>query len=74
MDHHVLPMQFTDVDLRTGVRLRYAEQGGSTGQPVIMLHGYTDSWFSFSRVLPKTLYQNIYNSPIPIPIISQKLL
>ena len=23
-----------------------------TGPAVLMLHGYTDSWFSFSRVLP----------------------
>ena len=32
--------------------MHYAEQGNATGTPVIMLHGYTDSWFSFSRVLP----------------------
>jgi pimeloyl-ACP methyl ester carboxylesterase/tetratricopeptide (TPR) repeat protein len=43
---------FADVKLKTGVRLRYAEQGDPAGQPVIMLHGYTDSSFSFSRVLP----------------------
>lgn len=45
-------LRFSDVWLKTGVRLRYAEQGGSSGHPIIMLHGYTDSWFSFSRVLP----------------------
>jgi pimeloyl-ACP methyl ester carboxylesterase len=38
--------------LPTGVRLRYVEQGDSAGPPVIFLHGYTDSSFSFSRVLP----------------------
>jgi non-heme chloroperoxidase len=52
VDHHVLPLQFADVHLTTGVRLHYVEQGDSAGQPIIMLHGYTDSWFSFSRVLP----------------------
>jgi pimeloyl-ACP methyl ester carboxylesterase len=34
------------------VRLRYAEQGDANGLPVIMLHGYTDSSVSYSRVLP----------------------
>ena len=41
-----------DAHLSTGVRLRYAEQGDAAGWPVVMLHGYTDSSFSFSRVLP----------------------
>jgi non-heme chloroperoxidase len=38
--------------LPTGVRLRYVERGDAAGPPVIFLHGYTDSSFSFSRVLP----------------------
>jgi|GEM_PF-16472 len=46
------PVQFSSVLLKTGVRLRYAYQGDPNGIPVIMLHGYTDSWFSFSQVLP----------------------
>ena len=41
-----------DVRLRSGIRLAYAERGPRTGPVVIMLHGLTDSWFSFSRVLP----------------------
>jgi pimeloyl-ACP methyl ester carboxylesterase len=45
-------LRFSDVRLQTGVRLRYAEQGDPSGQPVIMLHGYSDSWFSYSRILP----------------------
>lgn len=45
-------VQFSSVLLKTGVRLRYAYQGDPNGIPVIMLHGYTDSWFSFSQVLP----------------------
>lgn len=45
-------LRFAEVQLRTGVRIHYAEQGDAKGQPVILLHGLTDSWFSFSRVLP----------------------
>ena len=45
-------VQFSSVLLKTGVRLRYAYKGDPSGTPVIMLHGYTDSWFSFSQVLP----------------------
>ena len=41
-----------DVTLRNGVRLGYADRGPRLGPVVLMLHGYTDSWFSFSRVLP----------------------
>lgn len=48
----ITPPRFADVQLRTGVRLRYAEQGDTQGEAVILLHGLTDSWFSFSRVLP----------------------
>lgn len=40
------------VRLATGPRLRYVEQGDPTGPTIIFLHGYTDSWFSFSRLLP----------------------
>ncbi|HKV37179.1 MAG TPA: alpha/beta fold hydrolase [Pyrinomonadaceae bacterium] len=46
------PVQFASVLLKTGVRLRYAYQGAPNGEPVILLHGYTDSWFSFSQILP----------------------
>lgn len=44
--------RFADIRLRTGVRLRYAEQGDPTGEVVILLHGLIDSWFSFSRTMP----------------------
>jgi pimeloyl-ACP methyl ester carboxylesterase len=46
------PLRFAEVQLPTGVRLHYAEQGDPAGEPVILLHGYSDSWFSWSRVLP----------------------
>ena len=45
-------LRFGQVELPTGVRIHYAEQGDSTGPAVILLHGYSDSWYSFSRVLP----------------------
>jgi non-heme chloroperoxidase len=44
--------RFATADLATGVRLHYAEQGDPNGEAIILLHGYSDSWFSFSRVLP----------------------
>jgi pimeloyl-ACP methyl ester carboxylesterase len=47
-----LSPRFSDVTLATGVRLRYAEQGDPRGPAVVLLHGYSDSWFSWSRVLP----------------------
>jgi non-heme chloroperoxidase len=40
------------VALSTGVRLPYVEQGDPAGVPVLMLHGYTDSWRSFELMLP----------------------
>jgi non-heme chloroperoxidase len=45
-------MHFADVTLATGVRLHYAAQGDPRGEVVLLLHGYSDSWFSYSRVLP----------------------
>ena len=45
-------VQFSSVLLKTGVRLRYAYKGDPSGTPVILLHGYGDSWFSYSRLLP----------------------
>ncbi|HEX5886025.1 MAG TPA: alpha/beta fold hydrolase, partial [Pyrinomonadaceae bacterium] len=45
-------VQFSNATLKTGVRLRYAYKGDPTGTPVILLHGYGDSWFSYSPILP----------------------
>jgi non-heme chloroperoxidase len=39
------------VTLASGIRLNVAQRGPSNGPAVLMLHGYSDSWFSFSRVL-----------------------
>jgi non-heme chloroperoxidase len=41
------------VSLATGVRMEYVEQGQADGVPVVFLHGVTDSWHSFERVLPQ---------------------
>ena len=43
-------IEFRSIDLPTGVRLRYADVGPRSGRPVLLLHGYSDSWFSFSRI------------------------
>jgi pimeloyl-ACP methyl ester carboxylesterase len=56
-------VKFSSVSLTTGVRLRYAYKGDPSGTPVILLHGYTDSWFSYSSVLP--LLDNKYRLYIP---------
>ena len=40
------------VSLATGIDISYVEQGDRAGTPVIFLHGVTDSWHSFERVLP----------------------
>jgi len=41
--------RFATAQLATGPRLNYAEQG--RGEAIVFLHGWPDSWFSFSRVL-----------------------
>ena len=41
-----------EVTVANGVRLQYVEQGPADGPVVLMLHGYGDSWFSYSEVLP----------------------
>ena len=40
------------VELPNQVKLQYVEQGDASGVPVLLLHGITDSWHSFERVLP----------------------
>jgi non-heme chloroperoxidase len=44
-------VRFFDLLLRTGVRLHCAERGDRDGDPILFIHGWPDSWFSFSRVL-----------------------
>ena len=45
-------MRLDHTSLNTGIRVHFAERGGASGAPVVFLHGWPDSWFSFSRVLP----------------------
>jgi len=40
------------ITLPSNVRLEYAEQGNPNGIPVIMLHGFSDSWHSFDMIMP----------------------
>lgn len=44
-------LRFSNIKLKTGVRIHYAEKGKPNGPVVLMLHGFSDSWFSFSRVV-----------------------
>ena len=44
-------VRVTDIRLRTGVTLQVAQRGRMDGEPVLFLHGYTDSWVSYTRLL-----------------------
>lgn len=44
-------LRYSDVTLPGGLRLRVAESGRRDGYPVLMLHGITDSSFSFSGIV-----------------------
>jgi non-heme chloroperoxidase len=44
-------VRFSNIRLETGPRLHYAEFGDRDGEPVVFLHGWPDSWFTFSRAL-----------------------
>jgi len=45
-------LSFSDVTLSNGVRLYYMQQGPKTGRALVLLHGYSDSSYSFSRIMP----------------------
>ncbi|MEV0320278.1 alpha/beta fold hydrolase [Streptomyces sp. NPDC050658] len=45
--------------LREGLALPYAEVGGPSGTPVVLVHGYVDSWWTFEpllRRMPSSLH------------------
>ncbi len=46
------PVRFGTADLATGIRIHYADAGDPAAEPIIMLHGYSDSWYSFSPIMP----------------------
>jgi non-heme chloroperoxidase len=50
--HAVPTLRFATARLATGIEVQYAEQGDPGGEALVFLHGYSDSWFSFSRLLP----------------------
>jgi non-heme chloroperoxidase len=52
MQQQVPQLRFATTRLATGPRVHYAEQGDPGGEPIVFLPAYTDSWFSYSRVLP----------------------
>lgn len=54
------------VQLKTGVKLNYEVQGDASGHPIILLHGYPDSWFSYSRILP------LLNTKFRIYVLDQR--
>jgi pimeloyl-ACP methyl ester carboxylesterase len=52
MQQEIPQLRFATARLATGLRVHYAEQGEPGGDTILFLPGYTDSWFSYSRVLP----------------------
>src|ERR687894_1430731 len=61
--HQSNGVRFATTHLSTGLRVHYAEQGAREGEPIVFLHAYVDSWFSYSRVLP--LLSSEYHSFAP---------
>ncbi|MGF1470111.1 MAG: alpha/beta fold hydrolase [Rubrobacteraceae bacterium] len=45
-------LRFDTTQLETGLQVHYVQHGDQTEEAIVFLHGYTDSWYSFSRVLP----------------------
>ena len=43
--------RFATAELATGIHMRYREQGAADGPVVVLVHGWPDSWYSYSRVL-----------------------
>lgn len=53
------PRVLRTVSLPSSLELPYAEQGDESGVPVVLLHGYADSWRSFElllRHLPRSIH------------------
>lgn len=42
--------EYQNLSLNTGITMSYVELGPETGTPVVMIHGATDSYLSFSQV------------------------
>ena len=61
--HQPNDVEFATVHLSTGLRMHYAERGDRTGEAILFLHAYVDSWYWFSRVLP--LLSSSYHALAP---------
>ena len=48
----VARLRHHEVRLATGPRLHWVEHGDPGAEPILFLHGWPDSWFTYSRVLP----------------------
>jgi pimeloyl-ACP methyl ester carboxylesterase len=44
-------LRFARTVLGTGPKVHYAEQGHPEGEVIVLFHGWSDSWCSFSPVL-----------------------
>jgi non-heme chloroperoxidase len=51
MQHAGQEPGFAHTHLATGPQVLYGEQGDPGGEAIVFVHGWPDSWFSFSRVL-----------------------
>jgi non-heme chloroperoxidase len=51
MQHARWEPRFSTTVLGTGPKVHYIEQGHPDGEAIVFVHGWPDSWFSFSRVL-----------------------
>lgn len=51
--HAPAVLEHGTVALATGIRVHYVTQGDRDGIPVIFLHGYSDTWYSFSSLLSR---------------------
>lgn len=40
------------IKLNTGITMNYVESGAANGPVVLLIHGFTDSWYSYARILP----------------------
>jgi pimeloyl-ACP methyl ester carboxylesterase len=45
-------LRFGAARLATGPSLHYAEHGQPGGRPLVFIHGWPDSWYSYGRLLP----------------------
>jgi pimeloyl-ACP methyl ester carboxylesterase len=52
MKGHAPSVRLATTRIATGPKLHYAELGDPAGRAIIFLHGWPDSWFSFSRLMP----------------------